>query len=206
MSRADWLGGWYRPARRLPSPNFGPRPAGLGVSLIVVHSISLPPGQFGTGHVQALFTNTLDWSAHPYFRQIQGLQVSAHFYIERSGQLWQFVDCDQRAWHAGTSHYRGRDNCNDFSIGIELEGLEGGLFEPSQYSTLASLCAALAGAYPISAIVGHEHIAPGRKHDPGPEFDWHELRRLLGWPASRFPIAGRAPAPTRRSDGKDAPG
>ncbi|AEG94565.1 1,6-anhydro-N-acetylmuramyl-L-alanine amidase AmpD [Ramlibacter tataouinensis] len=182
-----WQGGWYRFARRLDSPNFGPRPAGADIDLIVVHSISLPPGQFGGDQVQALFSNTLDWEAHPYFKSIEGMKVSAHFYIRRGGELWQFVSCDERAWHAGASHYRGRDNRNDDSIGIELEGLEGDAFEPAQYEALAGLCAVLAQAYPIRHIAGHEHIAPGRKGDPGAGFDWPRLRRSLGWPASHFP-------------------
>lgn len=176
-----WDGGWHRNAVRLPSPNHGPRPADArqSVDLVVVHSISLPPGHYGTGAVQQLFTNTLDWEAHPYFQQIRGLQVSAHFFIERSGRLWQFVDCDQRAWHAGQSAYRGRTNCNDDSIGIELEGLEGHRFESAQYLTLAALCHALAERYPLRYLAGHEHVAPGRKQDPGPGFDWHKLAELL---------------------------
>ena len=176
-----WDGGWHRDAVRLPSPNHGPRPADArqSVDLVVVHSISLPPGHYGTGAVQQLFTNTLDWEAHPYFQQIRGLQVSAHFFIERSGHLWQFVDCDQRAWHAGQSAYRGRTNCNDDSIGIELEGLEGHRFESAQYLTLAALCHALAKRYPLRYLAGHEHVAPGRKQDPGPGFDWHKLAKLL---------------------------
>lgn len=183
MSTASsaWEDDWYRHAIRLPSPNFGPRPspASDSVDLVVVHSISLPPGQYGTGAVQRLFTNTLDWDAHPYYQQIRGLQVSAHFFIERSGQLWQFVGCDQRAWHAGQSFYRGRANCNDDSIGIELEGLEGLSFEEAQYQTLASLCNDLAARYPLKHIAGHEHVAPGRKADPGVGFDWHKLMQLV---------------------------
>ncbi len=184
---APWRAGWYSHARKLASPNFGPRPSGTDISLIVVHSISLPPGQFGDDHVQALFTNTLDWSAHPYFERIRGLEVSAHFYIRRDGELWQFVSCDDRAWHAGPSSHRGRDNCNDFSVGIELEGLEGEKFEPTQYDTLTRLSAAIASRYPINAITGHEHIAPGRKQDPGPGFDWPLLQSRLGWPPEQFP-------------------
>ena len=176
-----WDGGWHRDAVRLSSPNYGPRPADArqSVDLVVVHSISLPPGHYGTGAVQQLFTNTLDWDAHPYFQQIRGLQVSAHFFIERSGRLWQFVDCDQRAWHAGQSAYRGRTNCNDDSIGIELEGLEGHRFESAQYLTLAALCHALAERYPLRYLAGHEHVAPERKQDPGPGFDWRKLAELL---------------------------
>jgi len=186
-SSALWDAGWYRHARMLRSPNFGPRPAGIDISLIVVHSISLPPGQFEGENVQALFTNTLDWSAHPYFESIRGMEVSAHFYVRRDGALWQFVSCDDRAWHAGPSSHGGRENCNDFSIGIELEGLEGYEFEPMQYETLASLCAAITVRYPINAVTGHEHIAPSRKQDPGPGFDWPLLQRTLGWPPEQFP-------------------
>lgn len=184
---SPWQGGWHERAQACASPNFGARPAGVGVSLIVVHSISLPPGDYEGQAVQALFTNTLDWDAHPYFEQIRGLQVSAHFYIQRDGALWQFVDCDARAWHAGVSCFRGRENCNDFSIGIELQGLEGDRFEPAQYDTLGQLSADLAARYSIDAVAGHEHIAPGRKLDPGPGFDWARLQRALQWPASRFP-------------------
>jgi N-acetyl-anhydromuramoyl-L-alanine amidase len=184
---ALWRAGWYRFARRLDSPNFGPRPAGAQVDLIVVHSISLPPGQYGGGEVQQLFTNTLDWNAHPYFKSIEGLTVSAHFFISRQGELWQFVSCDDRAWHAGASSWRGRSDCNDDSIGIELEGLEGERFEPAQYESLCGLCASLAENYPVQHIAGHEHIAPGRKHDPGAGFDWALLQRDLPWPRDRFP-------------------
>lgn len=184
----DWQSGWYRKARRLDSPNFGPRPADAVVNLAVVHSISLPPGQYGGAQVQALFTNQLDWDAHPYFQSIRSLQVSSHFYIERDAALWQFVSCDDRAWHAGTSVFQGRDNCNDFSIGIELEGLEGDLFEPGQYAALAQLCQALRTRYPIAFVVGHEHIAPGRKQDPGPGFDWQTLATSVAWSPQSFPF------------------
>jgi AmpD protein len=186
-THALWHGGWYRYARCQRSPNCGPRPQGAAIDLIVLHSISLPPGVYGGDEVQALFANRLDWDAHPYYQQIRGLEVSAHFYVRREGTLWQFVDCDERAWHAGRSHWRGRDECNDDSIGIELEGIEGGPFEPAQYETLASLCAAIAQRYPINHVAGHEHVAPGRKQDPGPGFDWSELRTSLGWPARCFP-------------------
>lgn len=184
--RAGWRGGWYADAHPLPSPNFGDRPAGSTITLIVVHSISLPPGEYEHGHVQALFTNQLDWSAHPYFQQIKGLQVSSHFFITRRGKLLQFVSCDHRAWHAGTSSFRGQSNCNDFSIGIEIEGLEGDPFELAQYRTLGQLCRELAAHYPINAVAGHEHISPGRKRDPGSGFDWVRLQRAMRWPASRF--------------------
>ena len=182
-----WREGWYRFAHRVDSPNFGPRPEGAAIDLIVVHSISLPPGVYGGDEVRALFTNTLDWDAHPYFQQIRGAQVSAHFFIRRDGALLQFVSCDARAWHAGKSSYRGRENCNDDSIGIELEGLEGGTFELAQYEALAAVCAAIAQHYPIRHVAGHEHIAPVRKKDPGENFDWALLQRELGWPDGMFP-------------------
>jgi AmpD protein len=156
--------------------------------LLVVHSISLPPGQYGGNEVQALFTNQLDWDAHPYFAQIRGLEVSSHFYIRRDGALLQFVSCDDRAWHAGQSAYRGRSNCNDDSIGIELEGLEGELFESAQYACLARLSQALARHYPITHIAGHEHIAPGRKQDPGSGFDWAVLKSLTDFSDQCFPL------------------
>ena len=182
-----WKDGWYRFARHLASPNHGVRPERARTDLIVLHSISLPPGQFGGDEVQRLFTNQLDWDVHPYFESIRDIEVSAHFYIQRQGELWQFVSCDDRAWHAGLSSWRGRPNCNDDSIGIELEGLEGELFEPAQYETLASLCPALAERYPIHFIAGHEHIAPGRKKDPGSGFEWRRLQKNLGWPDRMFP-------------------
>ena len=182
-----WQDGWLRSARRLDSPNFGPRPADACIDLIVLHSISLPPGCFDGDAVLQLFRNELDWDAHPYFGQICGLQVSAHFFLRRDGALWQCVSCDDRAWHAGASCWRGRDNCNDDSIGIELEGLEGGRFEPAQYRALDMLCQQIAQRYPVRHVAGHEHIAPGRKCDPGAGFDWARLRAAVGWPADRFP-------------------
>ena len=184
---AAWRLGWYAFARACASPNFGPRPPDSPVDLLVLHSISLPPGQYGGDAVQQLFTNQLDWNAHPYFKQIEGLQVSAHFFIQRGGELWQFVSCDDRAWHAGRSSHQGRDNCNDFSIGIELEGLEGDRFEPAQYETLCALLPAIALHYPVRHITGHEHIAPGRKMDPGAGFDWDALQRCSGFAPRCFP-------------------
>jgi AmpD protein len=144
-----------------------------------VHSISLPPGEYGGDAVMRLFTNRLDWDAHAYYQGLRRLRVSAHFLIRRDGQLMQFVSCDRRAWHAGASHWQGRDNCNDFSIGIELEGLEGCRFEAAQYRQLARLLRALAREYPLTTAVGHEHVAPGRKRDPGAGFDWARLQRAL---------------------------
>ena len=174
-----WSQGWYAPARKVPSPNFGPRPARACIDLLVVHSISLPPGVYGGPEVEQLFTNRLDWDAHPYFQTIRGTQVSAHFFIRRDGALVQFVSCDERAWHAGASSYRGRGNCNDDSIGVELEGLEGDIFTPAQYQSLADLVHAIAHHYPLAYVAGHEHIAPGRKGDPGPGFQWSALLPLL---------------------------
>lgn len=182
-----WLGGWLRAARHSPSPNFGPRPADAEIDLIVIHSISLPPGVYGGPEVEQLFTNQLDWGAHPYFEQIRGMEVSSHFFVRRGGEVVQFVDADARAWHAGASCWRGRHNCNDDSIGIELEGLEGERFEAAQYTALAQLCTRLVQRYPVRHVAGHEHIAPGRKQDPGPGFDWSRLQADLQWPERCFP-------------------
>lgn len=182
-----WHGGRYQCARWLASPNFGPRPAQALVDLLVLHSISLPPGVYGGHAVQDLFTNQLDWDQHPYFKQIEGLKVSAHFFVRRTGEVWQFVSCDDRAWHAGASQYRGRSNCNDDSIGIELEGLEGDTFEVAQYQALAKLHRAISDRYPIAHIAGHEHIAPGRKADPGPGLDWKLLQNYLQREDQCFP-------------------
>lgn len=177
---AGWSSGWWSGARARPSPNFGPRPEGLEPSLVVLHSISLPPGEYGGPEIEQLFTNTLDWDAHPYFEQIRGLEVSAHFLVRRDGEVLQFVATDGRAWHAGVSCWRGRERCNDWSIGIELEGLEGGPFEPAQYDALIRLLQAVCQRHPIAEIVGHEHIAPGRKRDPGAGFSWSRLHASLG--------------------------
>ena len=185
-----WYAGWWSAARRSRSPNFGPRPPGTPVSLLVVHSISLPPGQYGGPAIEDFFLNRLDWDAHPYFEAIRGLQVSAHFVIRRSGEVIQFVSCDRRAWHAGASRWHGRENCNDFSIGVELEGLEGESFEAAQYEALVALARAVARRYLVGAVAGHEHIAPGRKQDPGPGFDWDRLQAGLlagGGPDWDFP-------------------
>jgi N-acetyl-anhydromuramoyl-L-alanine amidase len=179
LAPTTWEQGWLSGVRHCPSPNFGPRPQPTTISLAVVHSISLPPGQYGTGDVEALFTNTLDWDAHPYFQSIRGLEVSAHFLVTRDGHITQFVSVLDRAWHAGKSSWQGRDNCNDYSVGIELEGLEGELFEPAQYRQLAWLCTQLAAQWPIDQVVGHEHIAPGRKQDPGPGFHWPVLQHAM---------------------------
>lgn len=187
---ALWQSGWYRHARWLESPNKGSRPEGVSVDLMVIHSISLPPGQFNTGAVQDFFCNRLDWDAHPYYETLRGMQVSAHFFVGRGGELWQFVSCDERAWHAGASSYRGRSNCNDYSVGIELEGVEGDTFTGMQYEALAAVTAAIAQRYPIAHVAGHEHVAPGRKGDPGSGFDWSGLQSRLGWREACFPSAG----------------
>lgn len=163
------------------------------MSLAVIHSISLPPGQYGGDAIDRLFLNRLDCAAHPYFESLRGLQVSAHFLVRRDGDMVQYVSCDDRAWHAGRSSWRGRDNCNDWSVGIELEGLEGECFEPVQYRQLARLLRALAGRYVLDEAVGHEHVAPGRKADPGPGFDWTLLRKVLRRRQPRLP-SPNAPA------------
>lgn len=170
-------GGWLAGVRRVPSPNQDARPAGLPVELVVVHAISLPPEVFQGDAVLALFTNRLDPAAHPYFAGIATLRVSAHFFIRRDGALIQCVGADARAWHAGVSCWHGRERCNDFSIGIELEGSDTQPFTPSQYEALLALLSALRQRYPLRAVVGHADIAPGRKTDPGPFFDWARLRR-----------------------------
>ena len=176
---AAWREGWWGGARALPSPNFDARPPGTDINLVVLHSISLPPGEYGGDAIERLFTNRLDCDAHPYYDRLRGLRVSAHFLVRRDGARLQFVSCEQRAWHAGVSSWRGRENCNHYSIGIELEGLEGQGFEAAQYRSVAGLLRALARRYPIGEAVGHEDVAPGRKHDPGAGFDWPHLRRCL---------------------------
>jgi N-acetyl-anhydromuramoyl-L-alanine amidase len=164
-----------------PSPNFGSRPS-AEVSLLVIHNISLPPGEFGTGCVQRFFCNELDVDEHPYFQTIAGLRVSSHLLIERDGRITQFVNFADRAWHAGVSVFDGRPNCNDFSLGIELEGTDDQPYTDAQYQALVSVCRVLQVAYPSigpEQITGHEHIAPGRKTDPGPAFDWQRLHTAL---------------------------
>ncbi len=190
MHRSVWDEGWWQAARPVRSPNFGARPAGARVDLAVLHSISLPPGVYGGDAIERLFMNQLDPTAHPYFAQVAGLQVSAHFVIRRTGRVLQFVSCDARAWHAGRSWWRGRADCNDYSVGIELEGLEGEPFEPAQYAALVRLLQSVRRRYPIAAVVGHEHVAPGRKADPGAGFEWRRLHRALQWPIRYFPEMG----------------
>ena len=175
MKMAWRAGGWLSGVRQVLSPNQGARPESATISLIVVHAISLPPESFGGDWVEQFFVNRLDPAAHPYFAEISGLRVSAHFYVRRSGRVVQFVGCDRRAWHAGQSSWQGVDNCNDYSVGIELEGCDGQPFTAEQYAALEQLIEALRRRYPIEAVVGHCHIAPGRKTDPGPCFDWKLL-------------------------------
>jgi len=180
--------GWLAPARAVPSPNCDGRPAGCAVDLLVIHGISLPPGQYGGPWIDALFTNSLDPAAHPYFREVADLRVSAHLLIRRDGELVQYVSFERRAWHAGRSCYRGREGCNDYSIGIELEGDDDHPYEAVQYGALADVCQTLFQAYPSLSpqhIVGHCDIAPGRKSDPGPHFDWVRLRALLAGQSNR---------------------
>ena len=167
--------GWLDCAERITSPNFDARPQDEAIRLIVIHNISLPPGVFDGDAVIALFTNRLDWDIHPYYQGIRGIKVSAHFFIRRDGLLIQFVPCGLRAWHAGISSWRGRECCNDFSIGIELEGTDEQPFTDVQYATLVPLVASLKRVYPIEDVTGHSDIAPGRKTDPGPYFDWSRL-------------------------------
>lgn len=174
--------GWLSGCRRVESPNHDERPQGERPTLVVVHSISLPPGEFGGDWIERLFTNRLDPEAHPYFKEIEGLKVSSHFLIRRDGELVQFVPASRRAWHAGESSWRGRTRCNDFSVGVELEGTDDAPFEPAQYQRLAQLISALRKALPLRELAAHSEIAPGRKTDPGPGFDWPRLLAALAYP------------------------
>ena len=176
--------GWLLPAktiRILPSPNFNERPDPADISLLVVHNISLPPGQFGTPYVADLFLNRLDLKADPWFACLEGLKVSAHFLIDRTGMITQFVSCNMRAWHAGVSSFEGREQCNDFSLGIELEGTDTLAYTQAQYRRLITLTKALQARYPLRAVQGHCHIAPERKTDPGPFFDWGRYTAQTNW-------------------------
>ena len=172
IDEAGWCSGMARSA----CSNFDARPDGTDISLLVIHNISLPPRVYGGRFVEDLFANRLDCDARPYFAQLRDLKVSAHFFIRRDGSAVQFVPTGARAWHAGVSQFKGRERCNDFSIGIELEGSDADDFSDAQYTTLASLAAVIAARHPISDITGHENIAPGRKTDPGPHFDWVRFR------------------------------
>lgn len=164
--------GWLSGVRRVPSPNHDARPIRTPVELMVIHNISLPPDEFGGRGIEQFFTNALDHEAHPYYAQLKGVKVSSHFLIRRDGQIVQFVSCHKRAWHAGVSEWNGRQRCNDFSIGIELEGSDFVAFDDRQYAALLRLTRCLKRSYPIRHITGHADIAPGRKTDPGPFFDW----------------------------------
>lgn len=170
--------GWLAGAEHIASPNHDARPVAQSLRLIVLHFISLPPGRFGGSAVADLFTNRLDPAAHPYFATIAGQRVSAHFFVRRDGAVVQFVSCLQRAWHAGISCWQGHERCNDFSLGIELEGDDRSDFEPAQYRALRALLTLLCRRFPIEAIVGHADIAAGRKPDPGPHFNWRELAAI----------------------------
>ena len=182
MLNLDSTGNWFERARRVPSPNFDARPFGCDIGLIVVHGISLPPGEFGGPHVEHLFCNRLDPEAHDGFRAIAALKVSAHLLIRRGGELVQFVALSERAWHAGESRFGDRVRCNDFSIGIELEGADRVPYEDVQYERLGHVCRTVMRRWPAigrDRIVGHSDIAPNRKTDPGPAFDWPRLHALL---------------------------
>lgn len=176
---APAAGGLIAGVPYLESPNCDARPAGEVVSLLVIHSISLPPGRFGGDSIERLFTNRLDPGRDPYLRKIHGLRVSAHFLIRRDGAVVQFVGLQHRAWHAGESRWRGRERCNDFSVGVELEGTDDRPFEPAQYGSLAHLTLVLQAMLPLSAVAAHSEIAPSRKTDPGPLFDWPRYFSLL---------------------------
>lgn len=185
MSRSDRSGfhlkddGWCVEAHRVRSPNFDARPTDDAIRLLVIHNISLPPGRFGGPFISDLFCNRLDCDEHPYFDRLRELRVSTHFLIARDGGLTQFVSANDRAWHAGASSFAGQERCNDFSIGIELEGSDDAPFSSLQYETLAELTRALCARFPLTDVAGHEHIAPGRKTDPGPYFDWARYRQSL---------------------------
>lgn len=173
--------GLLQPARYFPSPNFNQRPTGIDIDLLVIHNISLPPGEFGGDGIDRLFTNQLDAAEHPYYEQIHNMQVSSHLLIRRDGEVVQYVSFNDRAWHAGRSEYQGRNECNDFAIGIELEGTDDIPYEEAQYLNLAGVTNGIMQVYPIGMehITGHSDIAPGRKTDPGPVFDWAYYKELL---------------------------
>ena len=171
--------GWLSGVRKLASPNFDRRPPGVRTDLLVIHNISLPPEQFGGPGILRFFTNRLDLDEHAYYQQLRDVRVSAHFLIRRDGSIIQFVSCLRRAWHAGVSSWQGRSRCNDFSLGIELEGSDNIAFTDSQYAALSRLTRVLQRAYPLRSIAGHSDIAPGRKTDPGPFFDWSRYRATL---------------------------
>jgi AmpD protein len=191
----DIASGLLAGARYVASPNFDERPQNTAPDLIVIHGISLPPGEFGGPWIDRLFTNSLPPDAHPYFAEVAELKVSSHVLVRRDADVVQYVPFHLRAWHAGRSNYQGRERCNDFSIGLELEGTDDGAYEPAQYRALSETILALCDAYPslsIERVVGHSDIAPGRKSDPGPAFDWPRLRAMLRAGAS--PISGQRTA------------
>lgn len=171
--------GWFTGVRKLASPNHDCRPPGVKIDLLVIHNISLPPEQFSGSGILNFFTNRLDTDAHPYYAQLKGVRVSSHFLIRRDGGIVQFVPCRQRAWHAGVSDWQGRSRCNDFSIGIEMEGSDFVPFTDQQYAALTRLTRRLQRVYPLRSIAGHSDIAPGRKTDPGPCFDWPRYRAQI---------------------------
>lgn len=178
----DTASGLLSGARQVASPNFDARPSNVAPDLIIVHGISLPPGEYGGAWIDQLFTNLLPWDAHPYFKQIEGTKVSSHLLIRRDGEVVQYVPFQQRAWHAGASNYQGRERCNDFSIGIELEGVDDAPYEAEQYRELARVIVTLCAMYPFLSpdrVVGHSDVAPDRKTDPGESFDWPRLRAML---------------------------
>ncbi len=186
--------GWCRGATRYDSPYFGARAHGIAIDLLVIHNISLPAGRFGGPHVADLFSGRLDYAADPSFAILRGLTVSAHFFIRRCGRVMQFVSGNECAWHAGASAFDGRLQCNQFSIGIEMEGCDFAPFTPAQYASLTELTLALRRRYPLAAVRGHEHIAPGRKTDPGPFFDWARYQAdLEGNSASALPVPPQKP-------------
>jgi len=188
--QVDLATGLMRGAKQIASPNYDARPAGVEADLIVIHGISLPPGEFGGPWIERLFTNALPAEIHPYFAEVAPLRVSSHLVVQRDGALTQYVSFADRAWHAGQSNYQGRAACNDFSVGVELEGTDTLPYEATQYEALAAVVAALCAAYPrLSAdrLVGHSDIAPGRKTDPGPAFDWPRARRLIGAACGQAP-------------------
>jgi AmpD protein len=189
--QVDLKSGRMRGVRQIASPNQDARPAGVEADLIVVHGISLPPGEFGGPWIDRLFTNSLPADEHPYFAEVGSLRVSSHVVVTRDGTVTQYVGFTERAWHAGKSIYQGREACNDFSVGVELEGIDTLPYEPTQYAALAAVVAALCAAYPRLSpdrVVGHSDIAPGRKTDPGPAFDWPRARRLIAAAAYGKPL------------------
>ena len=183
--------GWWPAAIRYDSPNFDCRPDPADITLLVIHNISLPGGCFGGPHVSDLFTGRVDYNADPSFADLRGLKVSSHFFVRRNGRVIQYVSANDRAWHAGTSSFRGREECNDYSVGIELEGSDDTPFEPAQYRALAALTEALRRRYPLTDVLGHEDIAPGRKTDPGPLFDWQVYVKNWQTFCEGTPIAGQ---------------